>query len=391
MTNPQMRGPNSSAYLPTPHLLYNRPQILEAANILRRNAGLAKILYSTKACGLMKLIDDLGCVVDGFSVSSPHELSIASLCSSAPRYAHLTSPGLVPEWLASPVIPSHISFNSLGQFERCRAAADDCTSLGIRVNPGVSETRDDRYNSCRRFSKLGVGMSQFVNRFADDLGPIRGVHIHNSCLSESWQPLMTTVSVIMERLKFLLPRLEWINLGGGYLWNDTTDFRPLQRCVELLTLRFGLDVFIEPGAGFVNRFGRLVASVTDMFESDGKHIAVLDTTVNHLPEVFEYQFEPDISEHREGAKYEYILVGCTCLAGDVFGEYAFDEPLQIASRVTFENVGAYTLVKAHPFNGIDLPSVYALNDTDQLELIKEFTFDDFASRCGLTSHEYANH
>jgi carboxynorspermidine decarboxylase len=130
--------------------------------------------------------------------------------------------------------------------------------------------------------------------------------------------------------------------------------------------------------------------VIDLFKSDGKTIAVLNTSVNHLPEVFEYQFEPDVVEHVDHAANKYILAGASCLAGDIFGEYAFHEPLEIGSRVTFANVGAYSLVKAHMFNGINLPSIYVLDQTGRIELIKEFTFDDFANHCGLPSHEYAN-
>jgi carboxynorspermidine decarboxylase len=192
-------------------------------------------------------------------------------------------------------------------------------------------------------------------------------------------------------LDCILPQLEWINLGGGYLWNETTDFEPLQECIDVLTSRYGLDVFIEPGAGFVNPFGSLVASVIDVFESEGKSIAVLDTTVNHLPEVFEYQFEPDVREHQKHAEHEHVLVGCSCLAGDVFGEYTFDQSLEVGSRITFENIGAYSLVKAHTFNGINLPTIYAFDETGRVELIKEFFFEDFASRCGVRAHEYANY
>src|SRR5207253_9162389 len=117
------------------------------------------------------------------------------------------------------------------------------------------------------------------------------------------------------------------------------------------------------------------------------HVAILDTTVNHMPEVFEYQFEPDVAEHVNNGKYEYILAGCSCLAGDLFGDYAFDRPLKIGSQITFENVGAYTLVKANMFNGINLPSIYLSDQTGLLDLVKDFTFDDFVNRFGL---EYAD-
>ena len=120
------------------------------------------------------------------------------------------------------------------------------------------------------------------------------------------------------------------------------------------------EVFIEPGAGFVREAGFLVAEVIDLFRSGGRSVAVLDTTVNHAPEVFEYQFEPDVAGHDDDGEYEYLLAGSTCLAGDVMGEYAFAEPLRVGSRVVLTNLGAYAMVKAHMFNGINLPTIYSV-------------------------------
>ena len=151
-------------------------------------------------------------------------------------------------------------------------------------------------------------------------------------------------------------------LGGGYLFNDDTNVRPLEEAASLIRDRHGAEVVIEPGAAFVRDSGYMVASVLDLFDSDGKEVAVLDTTVNHMPEVFEYQFRPDILGHTDAGAHEYVLAGMSCLAGDVFGEYRFDEPLSIGSRVVFTDAGAYTIVKASTFNGIPLPTVYELRD-----------------------------
>ena len=144
---------------------------------------------------------------------------------------------------------------------------------------------------------------------------------------------------------------------------------------------------MEPGAAFVRKAGYLVSAVLDIIQSNGKNVAILDTTVNHLPEVLEFQYEPDVQGHREGAPHVYILAGCSCLAGDLFGEYAFDEKLQVGSRVVFENVGAYSTVKWHTFNGINLPSIYLLTETGELVLQKEFTYEDYAAKHRGSTHE----
>ena len=145
-------------------------------------------------------------------------------------------------------------------------------------------------------------------------------------------------------------------------------------------------MIIEPGAGVVRDTCFLVAQVVDVFVSDGMQIAVLDTTVNHMPEVFEYQFSPDVVGDKNEGRYCYMLTGATCLAGDVFGEYAFDTPLEVGSKVTFTGVGAYTLVKGHTFNGVNLPAIYALTAAGVLKLQKHFDYEDFRHRWGPGRH-----
>ena len=148
----------------------------------------------------------------------------------------------------------------------------------------------------------------------------------------------------------------------------------------------GLRVFMEPGAGLIREAGLIVSSVVDVFDSGARTVAILDTSINHMPEVFEYDFQPDVLGHEDGAPFSYILAGATCLAGDVFGDYSFAAPLAVGDRVTFENAGAYTLTKAHMFNGVDLPAIYALTESGELQLKKEFGYSTFAARWKADAH-----
>jgi carboxynorspermidine decarboxylase len=150
-----------------------------------------------------------------------------------------------------------------------------------------------------------------------------------------------------------------------------------------LQSRHGLDVYIEPGAALVRKAGYLVTTVIDLFRVEGKSIAVLDTTVNHVPEVFEYQFEPDVLGHDDAGAHEYRLAGSSCLAGDLMGDYAFRRPLRIGSRVVLTNVGAYAMVKSHMFNGINLPTIYSVTRAGEIVLRRRFTYEDFVSRFGV--------
>jgi carboxynorspermidine decarboxylase len=211
---------------------------------------------------------------------------------------------------------------------------------------------------------------------------IAGLHFHTNCDSPSFAPLHRTVNHLERRLSGLLGRLRWINLGGGYLFRPGKRMDLLRKAVGSLKSSHGLEVYMEPGATLVRRAGYLVATVIDLFKSDGKRIAVLDTTVNHMPEVFEYQFEPDVVGHDRDGEHEYRLVGSSCLAGDMLGDYAFARPLKIGLRVVFSRVGAYSMVKAHMFNGINLPTIYSVSPSDELIVRRRFTYDDYFSRFG---------
>lgn len=77
------------------------------------------------------------------------------------------------------------------------------------------------------------------------------------------------------------------------------------------------------------------------------------------------------------------------MAGDVFGEYAFDIPLAVGSRVTFLNMGAYTISKAHRFNGVGLPSIYLRRRDGSLKLVREDSFEEFAHLSGVAGRAVA--
>ena len=210
-----------------------------------------------------------------------------------------------------------------------------------------------------------------------------GVHFHTNCDSDDLSELVDTIGRIEFALGDDLKRFRWLNVGGGYSFANQTGVDRLKNEFGRLSDKYGLEIVIEPGAAIVRSAGFFVSSVEDIVEGDDYPIAVLDLSVNHWPEVFEYQFEPDVEGHVDGGRYTYLLAGCSCLAGDLFGVYSFHEPLNVGSRVVFPDAGAYSIVKAHMFNGINLPSIYALTAAGELVLIKRFTYGDFASHNGV--------
>ena len=363
----------------TPAFVYDETVIIDrltALSEVRSNSG-CKVLYSIKAAPLTGLLQTIAEYVDGFSASSLFECQIAREIIGGEGSIHITSPGLREDDVKSIVdTADYISFNSMSQWQRYKDLVIGKLNCGLRLNPEKSFARDERYDPCREFSKLGVPVSLLAN---NDLEGVQGIHLHNNCESNDFSELKQTLEHVCELLGPALENIQWLNLGGGYFINDAEQLHELEKIIKNLKDKYTLDVFIEPGKGIVGSAGFLVTSVVDIFESDGKQIAVLDTTVNHLPEVFEYQYRPHILQESPEGQYEYRLAGCSCLSGDLFGDYRFDQTLEIGSRVTFKNVGAYMLVKASMFNGINLPTVNILKSDETLVVEKEFSYADF--RC----------
>lgn len=376
----------------SPAFIYDENRIMNCLSPLMQ-AGFSakcKILFPLKSFCITDALHIIAPEVDGFSASSVFEAKLARTLLKGGKLVHFTTPGFKPEeFYEISKLSDYISFNSFSQLKRFSDGKYGSRSCGLRINPQLSFIYDSRYNPCRRHSKLGVPLNQFSKLWqnkSEILKEIDGIFFHTNCDSKNLEELSKTVLHIDEKLPGLLEQINWINLGGGYLFDSIEDLNPLMETVTLLKAKYNLDVFFEPGKAIVGTAGYIVSTVLDIFESEGKKIAVVDTTVNHMPEVFEYQFEPDVVGHVDAAPHNYILAGCTCLAGDRFGQYSFLEPLEIGSRVIFENVGAYTLVKSHMFNGVNLPDIYSYTKNGELKLIKQFTYDDFLARCAGESN-----
>jgi len=348
------------------------------------------VLVSLKPSSLVNYIEYMSVSVNGFSCASLFEAILAHEISSSDNTLHITNPGLRKDEIDQiSDICDYITFNSLSQWHQFKDQVISKVQCGLRVNPQLSLINDSRYDPCGANSKLGVPLDALVEALEKDrssLNGITGIHFHTNCDSTDFSQLLRTCQKIDSQLSDFLRNMEWINLGGGYLFNEGNDFSDFIKAVDVFKSKYGLEVFIEPGASIVREAGYIVSTVLDIFKSDGKDIAILDTTVNHMPEVFEYQYEPDVLDSVDEGPHQYILAGCTCLAGDLFGEYAFNNPLKIGSRVVFANMGAYTLVKAHMFNGVNLPTIYKYTREGKLELIKKFGFEDFLSRCGVDNY-----
>ncbi|PWT91280.1 MAG: 2Fe-2S ferredoxin, partial [Acidobacteria bacterium] len=370
---------SSNSSLQTPALIYDEQTLLQTLAHLaeaKKKLGI-HILYSIKALSHPVILDIIARNVDGFSASSLFEAMLSRKILGNKGSVHITTPAIAEQEISGLLENvDYISFNSLSQWDRFQKVDWKEVHLGLRVNPQLSFVKDERYDPCRTNSKLGIPMSDLLHKNLS-LEKISGIHFHTNCDALNLNPLLETVMHVSREMDQLPLQLDWMNLGGGYLFDEIRDWDPLAKAVEFLTKKRCSKIFIEPGEAVVGHSGYLASTVLDVFESDGKKIAIIDSTINHMPQFFEYQYKPTILESRPQEKFSYVIAGRTCLAGDLYGQYCFPTPLEIGSRITFASVGAYTLVKSNMFNGINLPNLYLLTATGKLVELRKFSFQDF--------------
>lgn len=281
----------------------------------------------------------------------------------------------------------HIVFNSprqLAQFgQRAKAAGK---SIGLRINPECSTQEGHAiYDPCAPGSRLGTTRSQWNAQMTPNLIELLdGLHFHTLCEQNS-DALEATLQAVTEKFGEFLPKMKWLNFGGGHhITRPDYDLAKLERCILTMRDTFDLQIYLEPGEAVALNAGTLQTTVLDLLHN-GMDLAIVDTSAAcHMPDVLEMPYRPPLKNSGEkGEKaFTYRLGGPSCLAGDVIGEYSFDEPLQIGQRLVFEDMAIYTTVKNNTFNGMPLPGIYLQKLDGDCVPLAEFGYEDFKMRLG---------
>ena len=278
-------------------------------------------------------------------------------------------------------ISSHITFNSLSQFERFgEQAREKGVSCGLRINPGWSPVETDLYNPCSAGSRLGIPAEQLCE-LPDG---VDGLHFHSLFESRPEQ-LARTLEAVEANFGHLLPQLKWFNMGGGHL--VTHKDYDCNLLVDILTgfrARYpNLHVILEPGSAFTWQTGWLVATVEDIVRNGGVNTLMLDVSFAcHMPDCLEMPYKPAVvgaREPREGDVH-WRIGGNSCLAGDVMGDWAFDSGPRVGDRIVFEDMMHYTMVKTTMFNGVSHPSIALWTRGGELRMVRGFGYEDYKNR-----------
>ena len=354
-------------------------QNLAAIDRVRRESG-AEIIVALKACAMWSIFPTLAQHSDGATASSLAEARLVyeEYGERAHTYAPVYTEREIEELMQ---YSSHITFNSIGQYERFGARALlRGISCGLRINPRYSPVETDLYNPCVEGSRLGVTR--------EELGElpegVEGLHFHVLCESRP-EHLRKAFEAVEEHFGDLLDKVKWLNCGGGHLMTHAEyDCDELIAVIRNFKSRHPhLRIILEPGSAFTWRTGYLVATVEDVVRNGGVNTAMLNVSFAcHMPDCLEMPYKPAIigAHDPEDGEKAWRMGGNSCLAGDFYGDWAFDHELQVGERIVFEDMIHYTMVKTTMFNGVSHPSIAIASENGDVRVVREFGYEDYKTR-----------
>ena len=359
----------------TPYYLIDKQGLLRNLQVIddvRKRSG-AKVLLALKCFATWSVFDLMRDYMDGTTSSSLYEVRLGRETFGGETHAYSVAfaDHEIDQVMAS---ADKIIFNSISQLERF-AGRSAALGRGLRLNPEVSSSSFELADPARPFSRLG---ESDPDRVASVIDRLDGLMIHNNCENADFDLFERLLDQVEAKFGALFPNVDWVSLGGGI--HFTGEGYPIARFCERLRAfseRYGVQVYLEPGEAAVTNSTTLEVTVLDTL-FNGKHLAVVDSSVEaHMLDLLIYResarIEPDAGPHR------YMICGKSCLAGDVFGEFAFDRALSPGDRISIADAAGYTMVKKNWFNGVQMPSIVVRELDGSTRVVRRFSYEDYRS------------
>ena len=370
--------------LPTPCYVTDERLIVKNLEILKsvQDRTGCKILLAQKAFSMYSTYPLISKYLAGTTASGLFEAKLGK--EEMPNgETHVYAPAYSEKEFAEIVtVADHIVFNSFAQYEKYFPTVQKSgrkIEVGIRINPEYSEIETDIYNPCFKNSRLGTILAEFPDTLPKG---ISGLHFHTMC-EQGADVLERTIAVVEEKFGKYLYNLKWLNFGGGHhITRADYDVEKLVQIVDRVQKKYDIQVYLEPGEAVALNAGYLVTEVLDTLKN-GMNLAILDTSAAcHMPDVLEMPYRPNIigAGMPNEKPYTYRFGGPTCLAGDIIGDYSFDQPLKAGDRLVLCDMAIYSMVKNNTFNGMPLPAIVLHTLDGENKIIKQFGYEDFKCR-----------
>lgn len=364
----------------TPYHLINIEQLEHNLLILQNLKAHTncKILYALKAFSNNLLFKYIQPYLDGICASGLYEAKLGKefFQKEVHTFSTIYKNSEIEDISAC---SDFVIFNSFSQWKRYNEIVRHNNAVpAIRINPEYSEIERYNVNPCHQYSRFGVHQSE-LEKIMDD--HLTYIHVHNMCEQFS-DTLIRSSNFFLKEYEKYLYEINILNLGGGQLFTDHRYC--IDDAIQLLNFfqnRYDIKVYLEPGESILLNTGYFVTRVVDIVEN-GIKIAIVDASaICHLPDIvhsnIRYKVKNGYSANEK--KYVYRIAGSSCYAGDLFGDYSFDEPLHIGSEIIFCNTADYTMVKSTMFNGIRLPSLVFYSAKEGYQMQKEYDYNVFLS------------
>ncbi|MGN8817582.1 carboxynorspermidine decarboxylase [Oribacterium sp. HCP28S3_H8] len=392
--------------IPTPSYVIDEGKLKKNCELLKSvedRAG-CRILLAQKAFSGFAEYPLIGRYLAGTTASGLYEARLGK--EEMGKENHVFCPAYKPEEIREIAeICDHVIFNSFTQLDRFAPIVAELhrkkpqhssagrsmgapTGIGIRLNPECSTQGDHAiYDPCAPGSRMGVTLQNFergLKEYPEAFKLVDGFHVHTLC-EQNVDDLITTMQAVEDKFgKYLRsPRIRWLNLGGGHhITRADYGVEDLIALVQRLRETYDVDIYLEPGEAVALNAGYLVTEVMDIVEN-GITTLILDASAAcHMPDVLEMPYRPPLKDSEEaGVKaFTYRLSSRTCLAGDIIGDYSFDHKIRPGDRLYFEDMAIYSMVKNNTFNGMPLPSIYAMDASGECRLLRKFGYEDFKGR-----------
>jgi len=358
---------------------------LQTLAYVQQQSG-AKIILALKGFAMWSTFDLVAKYLKGCTASGLYEAKLAreEFCKyNNNAEVHTYSPAYKDEDIEEIAkISDHIVFNSPNQLQKYIWKVKEINKnihISLRVNPEVSSSPVDIYNPCGLYSRLGTTLSNFDEKVLEN---IDGLNFHALC-EQNVDALEEVLNIFEENFAKYFTNLKYINFGGGHhITKKDYDIEKLIWLIKEFRKKYDVDVYLEPGEAVGWETGYLASTVLDVFEN-GLNIAILDTSAEaHMPDTLAMPYRAQVRNAgvANEKKYTYRLGGNTCLAGDIMGDYSFDTPLHVGDTIIFEDQIHYTFVKNTTFNGVKLPSLVIRKKNGEMQLIKEFGYEEYKNR-----------
>ena len=390
-----------SSLPPTPYYLLDEAAIVANMQVIARLCELsgAKALLALKCFATWGVFDVMQPYLHGTTSSSLNEVRLGyetfgnnTDANSKDRkethaYSVAYSADEIPEVLK---YADKIIFNSISQLNAFGSQARSKNiPVGLRLNPKTSNSSFIIADPARPFSRLG---EHDKNKITAVLADITGVMIHNNCENDSFEAFSASLADIEDRFGDVLAQLEWVSLGGGIHF-IAPDY-PLEKLADRLrdfSEKYGVQVYLEPGEASIHGAGSLVTTVLDTMHNE-KNLAVVDASIEaHMLDLLIYRESAPIAAINEESidilpvdmtkaaniSDNTIIYGRSCLAGDIFGEYALPNDLQIGDKIAFGNAAGYTMVKKNWFNGVNMPAIVIRRLDGSIDVQRKFDYQDY--------------